>query len=111
MELNPTHLLVLGIVASVLVQVIKLVLAYWKGIVLTKRKISFFLVGIAIVMAVAFLYPELGVSFEDPMEGISMLVSRAGTITGLAYLFYVWLLKYLVDAFGLDEERMIEAKG
>lgn len=110
MELTIEQIVILGVVASAITQILKLILAYWKGFTLTTRKVSFVVVVVSIILAVGFQYKEIAIGGPDPMELVISVVMASSQIVALAYLFYVWLLKYLVDALHLTEERMIKAR-
>lgn len=110
MELTFEQVVILGLVATSVVQVIKWVLVYWKGMTLSKTKVSILVAVVSVVLALFFLFPTLSIVMSDPMDFIMSMVEQAGAVVGLAYLIYVWLLKAIIDKLGLSDEVLLARK-
>ena len=110
MELTAEQIVILGLAASMLVQCIKWVLVVWKGLILTKAKVSILVAVASIALAVMFMFPGLSIVAGDPMDLIRSVVEQAGAIVGLAYLIYVWLLKAIIEKLGLSDDAILARK-
>jgi hypothetical protein len=110
MELSFEQVVILGLVATLVVQVIKWVLVLWKGVTLNKAKVSILVAVVSIGLAILFLFPTLSIVMSDPMDFVASIVEQAGAVVGLAYLIYVWLLKAIIDKLGLSEDALLARK-
>ena len=94
MELDPGQLIIIGLVASVLTQVLKFVFSQfgWRpgGIVQT-----LLLSAVAVALALAFQLPNLP-PFEDPLQFVGALLDAASATVGGAVVIYKLLLEKVV---------------
>jgi hypothetical protein len=107
MEISAEHVIVIGIVVSVLVQVIKIGKA-WFGEKLNKRLVTLGMYPIALILAYIFAKPVLPawpVLVEDPaiyagmlLTYFGQLIALASAIAGFAALIYKLILEKLFEA-------------
>lgn len=107
MELTTQQVVILGLVAPVLVQIIKLLGAWFKKD-LSQKTIIIILFVVSIVMAFIFMLPQIPAwDFESIM---SFIFVQMGAVMGLASLIYLFLYKWVFDKLTLNKERFL-AKG
>ena len=105
MELTVVQIAIIGLVAVVLIQVIKL-LAAKLGVVLSKFWVSVVAMVFSIALAVAWQLPKLPV-VTDPLEFLLELLQVVGGVVGFATLIYNLLLEKLLDGLGLTVARFL----
>jgi hypothetical protein len=112
MELNAEHVIVIGIVASVMIQAVKF-LGAWFGWQFDRKLVMVVMYVIALIMAYIFARPVMPawpVPVEDPAVYAGMiltffgqLIALASAISGFAVLIYNILLKQVFEKLGLDD--------
>jgi len=105
MELTVVQIAIIGLVAVVLIQVIKL-LAAKLGVVLSKFWVSVVAMVFSIALAVVWQLPKLPV-VTDPLEFLLELLQVIGGVVGFATLIYNLLLEKLLDGLGLTVARFL----
>lgn len=105
MELTVVQIAIIGLVAVVLIQVIKL-LAAKLGVVLSKFWVSVVAMVFSIALAVVWQLPKLPV-VTDPLEFLLELLQVVGGVVGFATLIYNLLLEKLLDGLGLTVARFL----
>lgn len=104
MELTATQVIIIGLVASVLAQGIKMLSAWLKKPV--GEKVTMVIVFISsLVLAYIFAQPPVPVGGWDIPEIINYLVTQVSAVLGLAVAIYVMLLKMVFEKFKLTQER------
>ena len=106
MELTVVQIAIIGLVAVVLIQVIKL-LAAKLGVVLNKFWVSVVAMIFSIALAVVWQLPKLPV-VTDPLEFLLELLQVVGGVVGFATLIYNLLLEKLLDGLGLTVARFLQ---
>ena len=106
MELTVVQIAIIGLVAVVLIQVIKL-LAAKLGVVLSKFWVSVVAMVFSIALAVVWQLPKLPV-VSDPLEFLLELLQVVGGVVGFATLIYNLLLEKLLDGLGLTVARFLQ---
>ena len=109
MELTLYQLFLVGLVASAVVQVLRLIGANL-NMKFSKAVIGWISAGVSSVLAVYFLWDKLPVLAGDPMELITALVAYAATIVGLATLIYNIVFDKLLDLVGLTVAKVLNRK-
>ena len=94
MIVDPVQLFVIGLVATLVAQVLKILFSRW-GWRPGKAGITLIAFVLSMGLAVAFNVPELP-SAVDPMEFAKALISAASTIMGPATIIYNLLLEKLL---------------
>lgn len=97
-ELDAGQLYLIGLVASIVAQGIKLLYAR-KGKKVSKRFITIIAFVIAVVLAYLFAKPELPPA-TDPMEFAMSLIGAATAILGSAVAIYNVALETLLEKLG-----------
>jgi len=105
MELTVVQIAIIGLVAVVLIQIIKL-LAAKLGVVLSKFWVSVVAMVFSIALAVVWQLPKLPV-VTDPLEFLLELLQVIGGVVGFATLIYNLLLEKLLDGLGLTVARFL----
>ena len=105
MELTVVQIAIIGLVAVVLIQIIKL-LAAKLGVVLSKFWVSVVAMVFSIALAVVWQLPKLPV-VTDPLEFLLELLQVVGGVVGFATLIYNLLLEKLLDGLGLTVARFL----
>ena len=106
MELTVVQIAIIGLVAVVLIQIIKL-LAAKLGVVLSKFWVSVVAMVFSIALAVVWQLPKLPV-VTDPLEFLLELLQVVGGVVGFATLIYNLLLEKLLDGLGLTVARFLQ---
>jgi hypothetical protein len=124
MELKPEHILVIGVLATVLAQIVKL-LAARGGTKLGKTPISAGVFIVAVALAAWWMWPALPAvpaSSGDPaayalaiLGFVGQLIAAASGVFGFATLIYNLLLQRVFEALGMGGETITalvrESKG
>ena len=110
MELTGEQVILIGVVASIVVQMVKLA-AGWFGISLHRKGITFVLFGISLILAVLFVRPAVPawpVLSADPGAAALLIaayltdwIALLSAIVGFAVVIYNILLQKVFDALGL----------
>lgn len=105
--LTEGQLLVVGFIATILMQIIALVYTKRKGKKPSKLAYSIIAFVVALALAYAFGAPKIVLS-TDPMAAATQLLEAAVGVVGLATLFYNALLSKFFELSGImDTGRMI----
>jgi predicted membrane channel-forming protein YqfA (hemolysin III family) len=101
MELDSITVLWVSLIATVAVQVFRLVAAR-TGAMPSRRLITFVVMGVAILLAALLNGREIFAQLPgDPMDAASALIVWAGIISGVAKLIYDLLLDKIFKALGM----------
>jgi hypothetical protein len=103
-ELTATQIIIIGLVASVLAQGIKMLSAWLKKPVGEKVPMEIVFVS-SLVLAYAFVQPPIPVGGWDIPEIINYLVTQISAVLGLSVAIYIMLLKMVFEKFKLTQER------
>jgi hypothetical protein len=106
MELSLTQLAIVGMVATIISAVLRLVVAKWGGVEIGKGWMSVIAYVLSVVLAVVFLWPLELPAGGDPAEFVAVLLALASSVLGFATLIYNVLLDKLLDAVGADTEKL-----
>ena len=109
MELTLYQLFLVGLVASALVQGLRLIGANF-DVKFSKAVIGWISAGVSLLLAVYFLLDKLPVLAGDPMELITALVAYLAVIVGMATLIYNIVFDKLLDLVGLTVAKVLKRK-
>jgi hypothetical protein len=109
MELNLYQIFLVGLVASALVQGLRLIGANF-NVRFSKAVIGWISAGVSLVLAVYFLLDQLPALVGDPMELITALVTYVGVIVGMATLIYNIVFDKLFDVLGVTVAKVLKRK-
>ena len=102
MELSPENLVVIGLVASVVTQALRLVARYF-GYIPTREVVNVGLLAISVALASWFFgLPVIGPA-GDPMAFAQALIQAAAAVFGSAALVYNVLLDKVLLPAGEEE--------
>lgn len=110
MELDLYQIFLVGLVASALLQVLKLIAANF-NVTFSKAVIGWISVGVSLLMAVYFLLPELPDLVGDPMGLVTAIVAFLSMVAGMATLIYNIVFDKLLDVVGLSVAKVLKRKG
>lgn len=106
MELTATQIIIIGLVASVLAQAIKMISAWLKKPI--GEKVTMVIVFISsLVLAYVFVQPAVPIGGWDVPEIVNYLIQQISAVLGLAVAIYVMLLKMVFEKFNLTQARFI----
>lgn len=105
-DLDPGKLYLIGLVATVVAQAIKIIYARL-GKDVSKRLITIIAFVISVILAAIWYRPELP-SPVDPMEFALALISAATTVLGAAVAIYNVLLEKLLQLLGQALNILLE---
>jgi len=104
MELTTEQVILLGFIAPVIVQVIKLFSAWLKHD-LSQEVITVILFVVSVVLAFVFMPPAIP---DWSLQSIiSFIFMQLGAVMGLAYIIYMFLYKWVFDKLTLNKERFL----
>ena len=106
MELSLAQLALVGLVATVVSAILRLVVAKFKGVEIGKGWMTVIAYVLSVVLAVAFLWPLDVPAGGDPAQFMAALLALASSVLGFATLIYNVLLDKLLDATGADTEKL-----
>ncbi len=109
MELNLYQIFLVGLVASALVQALRLIGANF-NVKFSKAVIGWISAGVSLGLAVYFLLDQLPALVGDPMELITALATYVGLIVGWATLIYNIVFDKLLDVVGLTVAKVLKRK-
>ena len=107
MELEIWQVVLIGLVASVVIQALKLIAAKF-GVVFSRAVIGWISAGVALALAVIFKWGELPPLSGDPMELINALAVYLGIVVGWATLIYNIVFEKILGGIGLSVKRFLE---
>src|SRR3989304_10489771 len=105
MELSAEQLLLLGLVASVLSQLAKLLLAKF-GYDTSRLVITIIVVVVSVALGYVWLKPELP-TYTDPMQFAVALLVAATAVFGFATLIYNVLLSKVFEVLTWTKDRLL----
>jgi nitrate/nitrite transporter NarK len=106
MELSPDQILLIGIVASVLSAVLRLLVAKFGSTEISKFWMTIIVSVVSLILAVLFAgFPELP-AYVDPFQYAMAWLAILSGYVGAATLIYNLLLDKVLDKVGLQVERL-----
>lgn len=103
---------ILGIVALVLIQVIKIVKAKFSGVVFSRKAVQYISMLVALVVAGVTIALEIGpIDLADPVQLVSTLAIEVAKVFGLATAMYMILFKKVAESLSLDDADFLTSKG
>lgn len=109
MELDLYQIFLVGLVASVLVQILRLIGANF-NVDFSREAIGWISAGVSLVLAVYFLLDKLPTLVGDPMELLAAVVAYLSMIVGMATLIYNIVFGKLLDGIGLSVAKFLKRK-
>lgn len=108
MELTTVQLLIIGAIATVLAQGLKLLAAKVKGQVLSKQTVSLVAFVVSVILAVGFMWPQLQplLVAGEPIAVMNAVVSGAAAVAGAAGLIYNLLAEKLFEKLAFTQARL-----
>jgi len=108
MELDPEKLVLIGFVASIVIWLIRLVVAYF-GIDISRFWVT--VVAFVVSIALGFLWTPVGPPpMGDPLALASWVVQTAVAVLGMATLVYNVLLQKILDGLGWSSNKLLAKK-
>jgi nitrate/nitrite transporter NarK len=105
MELSPDQIFLVGIVASVLAVVLRLLVAKLGGTEISKFWMTIIVSAISVVLAVLFNLPELP-AYVDPLQYASAWLAILAGYLGAATAIYNLLLSKILDKLDWTPESL-----
>lgn len=106
MELTPAQIIIIGLVASILAQVIKMIAAKYGQKFFTKAVVSWIVMGFSLVLSVLWLGPKFP-PIDDPANFLLVLFQVLTQTAGFAVLIYNVLLARVLEKIGFDPQRFL----
>jgi len=106
MELTGTQIIILGLIASVLVQAIKLISAKFGWNIGDKVTMVIVFV-VSLVTAFLWIAPTVPITGWDIPSLINYLIEQIGAVLGFSVVIYVMLLKLVFEKLDLTKARFI----
>lgn len=97
MNLDPVQLLILGTIASVVVQGYKWLSAKLNKPELSRTVLTAVLIAVSLVLSYLWATPQLPNITESPLEFVQAILSVASSVVGSAIVIYNWLLKAVFE--------------
>lgn len=114
MELTTVQIIIIGFLATLLVQVIKLVITNLKLAVPSKAVVLWIVFGISLILSIVFLLPELkeaSAGVVDPVTALDALVRFVPMIFGLMIAIYELFAKKVMEEWlKMDPEKTLAKK-
>jgi hypothetical protein len=107
MELSESQLFLVGLIASGLAALLRLLTAKFANFEIGKLGMTIIVGVIALVTAVLFSVPQLPV-YVDPLQYLGEWLALATVYVGSATVIYNIVLDKVLDAIKLNTERFIE---
>ena len=108
MEISPEVAFFVGLAATVLAAIFRLLGARW-GITLSKFWMTIIVAIFSMVIAVVANLPELPV-YQDPLQYLGAWASLLSVYIGMATAIYNLLLSQLMDKLNLTVERFAASR-
>ena len=108
MELTLAQLAVIGLVATALSAGLRLLVAKVLGKEIGKGWMSVIAYAVSVLLAVVFLWPLELPAGGDPSQVVAALLALATSVFGFATVIYNVILDKLLDATGLQVEKLAE---
>lgn len=110
MELNPLQLLIIGAIASVLGQLLKLLAAKFSQNVLSEKVVTTLVLAVSFVLGAIFMWPQLQPLFAagDALTIAQNTIAAMGAVAGFAWAIYKYLLESLSDKLKLSQVFMLQ---
>ncbi|MHA2201908.1 MAG: hypothetical protein ACXABN_18745 [Candidatus Thorarchaeota archaeon] len=107
MELTPEQVIIVGLVASGLAAVVRLIVAKWGNKVITKDWMTVIVSAVALILAVVFNIPNLPV-YTDPLQYLGEWTVLLASYLGAATAIYNIILDKVLDVFpSLQVEKLV----
>jgi type IV secretory pathway TrbL component len=106
MELEVWQILLIGVIASILTQAIRLIAARFGNSKIPREVVSWIAAVVSLALAGLWLAPSVP-RLEDPMDFLNLLINQASAIVGFAFLIYNVLLARLIEKLGLSIEEAL----
>lgn len=103
-ELTGAQLLIVGFIATLIVQGLRLAIAKWGQTIINKRVVSIICFVISTALAYIFLKPAIPTTHE-PIELAVQLLSLAAGVMGFATLIYNLLLEKILSSLGWTVQK------
>ena len=108
MEVTPEQVFLVGLVASGLAAIIRL-LAAKAGFTLSKAWMSVLAAAVSVILAVLFNLPQLP-EYIDPLQYLGEWISLASAYLGMATAIYNLVIDKLLEATNLTVERFLKSR-
>lgn len=109
MNLTAEQIMVLGIVAMLVVQAYKLLLAKYQNLKLDRKTLKALTAFLAFAIALVYGIQEIqAVGLDDPMAFVGEILKHVAAIFAVATLMYNYLFKELADDLGISEEKYLK---
>ena len=108
MELSPLQIAVIGTVCSILVQIVKMVMAKSKSVKVNKKGAQMIALATSVLLAALFMWPTLTLPTGSPVEYIEQTITLTGTVFGFATVIYTLVLKQFLDGIGFTEDKVLK---
>lgn len=110
MELSTVQLFIVGAVAGLLAQAVKLVAVKIKKEAIGEKPVMLIVFAVSFVLGGAFMWPQLQPLFVagEPFEIVQNLLSGMTAVAGAAWAVYGLLLGQVMDKLGLSQQKLLE---
>lgn len=108
-QLSASQVIIIGLVATVLVEILKFVAAKFQNVQLTRQVVSLVAFVVSLALALAWLLPSVIVS-PDPMQTALDLLQQAAEVLGFATLVYNLLLAQLLEKLEVGAKALLQKR-
>jgi hypothetical protein len=102
MELDPIQIFIIGLVATAIIQILKILSAKFAHVKYSKSTLQIISAVVSMLLGVAFLWGSLMLDTSDPMLLIENILQAGGSIFLVATVIYIVILNKLLEHFEFD---------